>query len=411
MLAVPESIRYFTLLWENSPDRTPVFKKYYSKAEQLEKEMIFEEFYQKINAFKSAKHAASLRDGDPSKTFFPLFRSFLQTVFDYENDQLEIILSDKFKNVSRDFFYQARAFGPELSPENIYQGLRNVWIMNGLQLMMGLPVEITPSVFAYSMIYPYSDNFLDDPQITGEEKEAFSNRFNQRLHGQPVQPLNFTEEQLFRLVEMFETQYPRVEFPEVYESLYAIQKAQTNSLALNHHPALCETKVLEICFEKGGASVMADGYLVAGRLTRQQERALFGYGIYLQLLDDIQDVKEDAEACTRTLFSGHENNTSDAFVNKTIHFGRKALDEMRCFPGPEPELMLRLMNRSIENMIIESVGMNDLHFSASFLNEYESHSPLRFQFVRNKRSEAKSHRFALFQKYFEKSARQPVNAV
>lgn len=411
MLTIPESIRYFTLLWENSPDGIPVFKKFYSKAEQLEKEMVFEDFYQKINAFKSVKQVTSLRDGDPSKTFFPLFRSFLQTVFDYESDHLEIILSDQFKNVSRDFFYQARAFGPELSPENIYQGLRNVWIMNGLQLMMGLPVEITPSVFAYSMIYPYSDNFLDDPRITNEEKQAFSNRFNQRLHGWPVQPLNFTEEQLFRLVEMFESQYPRVEFPEVYESLYAIQKAQTNSLALNHHPELCENKVLEICFEKGGASVLADGYLIAGRLTRQQERALFSYGIYLQLLDDIQDVKEDAEACTRTLFSCRENFTTDAFVNKTIHFGRKALDEMRCFSGPEPELMLGLMNQSIETMIIESVGMNELHFSASFLNEYESHSPLRFQYVRNKKSEAKSHRFALFQKYFEKAARQPVNAV
>jgi hypothetical protein len=76
--------------------------------------------------------------------------------------------------VSKNFFYKARDFGQELTPENIYQGLRNVWIMNGLQLMMNLPVEITPSVFAYSMIYPYSDNLLDDPNISGIRKSRNS---------------------------------------------------------------------------------------------------------------------------------------------------------------------------------------------------------------------------------------------
>ena len=401
MLTTSDYIRYFISIWEQSPIQIPLFEKKYSVPEQREKEKAFEDFYQKINSFKSAKSANSLRKGDPSKTFFPIFRSFLQTVFDYETDQLEIILSEKFKNVSRDFFYQARAFGPELSPGNIYQGLRNVWIMNGLQLMMELPVEITPSVFAYSLIYPYSDNLLDDPAVSGEEKQKFSQRFSQRLYGETVIPQNFTEEQLFKLVLMFEKQYPRVSFPGVYESLYAIHSGQTNSLALNHHPQLCDEKILDICFEKGGASVLADGYLVAGHLTHEQERALFGYGIYLQLLDDIQDVEEDAAACTRTLFTNKQKNVSDEFINKTIHFGRQALEEIRCFSGAGTDILLRLMNRSIEMMIIESVGLNESQFSSSFLAEFEKQSPLRFNFVRKKRSQAKSHRLELFQKYFE----------
>ena len=67
--------------------------------------------------------------------------------------------------------------------------MRNVWIMNGVQLMADVPVKITPSVFAYSMIYPYSDNFLDDPNVTEEEKQAFSKRFNQRLHGYGIKSI------------------------------------------------------------------------------------------------------------------------------------------------------------------------------------------------------------------------------
>ena len=154
---------------------------------------------------------------------------------------------------------------------------------------------------------------------------------------------------------------------------------------------------------------MADGYLVAGRLTYEQEKALFGYGVYLQLLDDIQDVKEDTKGQTKTLFSCRDKNISlGAFVNKTIHFGRTIMEEMRCFDGIDIEVMLRLMNRSIEMMIIESAGMNPDYYSKEYLAELEKHSPLRFEYIRQKRSQSKSQRFSLFRKYFEQAPKEQV---
>jgi hypothetical protein len=402
MLAVESYINHFAKIWEKSAETLPGFNRSYSAEEQNARENNFNAFQEKVKSFQSKKNIRALKERDPGQTFFPVFRAFLQNVFDFEPDQLEIILSSEFKNVSKDFFYKARKFGTELSPDNIYQGMRNVWIMNGLQLMMGVPVEITPSVFAYSMIYPYSDNLLDDLSITAKEKQEFSYRFNQRLHGENVVPYNHTESQLFLLVGLFEEQFPRNEFPEVYESLYAIQQGQTCSLNLINCNGLEESVVREICFEKGGASVLADGYLVAGRLTSEQERALFGYGIYLQLLDDIQDVKEDAEAHTKTLFSCLDGTPDlGAFVNKTIHFGRIAMEELRCFNGTEMETMLRLMNRSIETMVIESVGLNPDSYSEKYLQTLEKNSPLRFEFIRKKRTQSKSQRFSMFKKYFE----------
>jgi len=404
MLPVEFYINHFVGIWKDSPEFLPDFKRRYITEEQNAREANFNVFQEKVKSFQSKKNRQALKKGNPGKSFFPVFRAFLQNVFDFEPDQLEIILSDDFKNVSRDFFFKARMFGPELSPENIYQGMRNVWIMNGLQLMMGLPVEITPSVFAYSMIYPYSDNLLDDPNISGTEKKDFSRRFNRRLHGEHVESQNHAESQLFRLVGMFEKQFPRNNFPGVYESLYAIQQGQTRSLNLMNSNGMEESVVREICFEKGGASVLADGYLVAGRLTPQQEQALFGYGIYLQLLDDIQDVKEDAEANTKTLFSCLDGTPDlSAFVNRTIHFGRRAMEELRCFNGTEMETMLRLMNRSIETMIIESVGLNPDSYSDDYLQSLERYSPLRFEFIRQKRSKSKSQRFSMFKKYFEQA--------
>jgi hypothetical protein len=273
--------------------------------------------------------------------------------------------------------------------------------MNGLQLMLNLPVEITPSVFAYSMIYPYSDNLLDDPNISSKEKQEFSNRFNRRLHGENISPLNHTEAQLFNLVAMFEEQYSRIDFPEVYQSLYAIQKGQTDSLRMMKTNGTAENEIRRICFEKGGASVLADGYLVAGKLTKREERALFGYGIYLQLLDDIQDIKEDADANTNTMCSSLQNVNLGEFVNRTLHFGRVALEEMKCFKAPNVDVFLNLMNRSIETMAIESVGLNETGFSKDYLAEMEKYSPLHFDYIRRKKAQSKSQRFVLFQKYFE----------
>ncbi len=402
MLPVESYINHFAGIWEESSEQLPEFSRSYTADEQNAREANFNAFQEKVKSFQSKKNRQALRKGDPGQSFFPVFRAFLQNVFDFETDQFAIILSDDFKNVSKDFFYKARMFGPDLSPGNIYQGMRNVWIMNGLQLMMGLPVEITPSVFAYSMIYPYSDNLLDDPNISGAEKQEFSRRFNRRLQGEKVEPESETESQLFRLVGMFEDQFPRNEFPKVYESLYAIQQGQTHSLNLINCNGLNESEVQKICFEKGGASVLADGYLVAGRLTDEQEQALFGYGIYLQLLDDIQDVKEDTESNTKTLFSCLDGTPDlGAFVNRTIHFGRKAMEELHCFKGTEMETMLRLMNRSIETMVIESVGLNPDSYSEDYLQKLEQHSPLRFEFIRQKRTQSKSQRFSMFKKYFE----------
>ena len=401
MLAVDQYIRHFATIWENSPATLPDFHRTYLITEQYERETRFEEFQKAIKELKNKKNIKKFKD-DPGTSFFPMFKRFLETVFDFDVDQLEIILSENFRNVSSDFFYKAREFSPELKPESIYQGMRNVWIMNGIQLMLNLPVEITPSVFAYSMIYPYSDNLLDDPEISSAEKQAFSERFNQRLHGIDVEPHGHIERQLFRLVEMFELQYDRQVFHDVYESLYAIQRGQTRSLSLSKDNSLSDKEILSICFEKGGASVLADGFLVAGNLSHEQQQALFGYGVYLQLLDDIQDVKEDTGANTNTMFSCMDNQSLEIVVNKTIHFGRIALDEMKCFDAIDVSIFLSLMNRSIETMILESVGLNETWYSEEYLNRMNRFSPLRFEFVRQKKSESKSQRFALFQKYFDK---------
>ncbi len=82
------------------------------------------------------------------------------------------------------------------------------------------------------------------------------------------------------------------------------------------------------------------------------------------------------------------------------------MEEMRCFEGTDIDVMLRLMNRSIEMMIIESAGMNPDYYTGNYLAELEKLSPLRFEFLRQKRSQSKSQRFSMFRKYFEQAPKE-----
>ena len=46
--------------------------------------------------------------------------------------------------------------------QEIGQAMRNVWIMNISQVLLNVEVKFTNAIFAYSMLYPYTDNILDD---------------------------------------------------------------------------------------------------------------------------------------------------------------------------------------------------------------------------------------------------------
>jgi hypothetical protein len=299
------------------------------------------------------------------------------------------MFSDELIEVSKSFVRQARAFDPDLSFHDIFQACRNVWIMNGLQLIMGIPMQLTDSIFAYSMLYPYSDNIIDDPNISGPEKMVFSERFCDRLSGLKSEASNKTEIAIFRLVEMIEVQYSRVDFPEVYESLLDIHEAQTRSLYLIHDSdSMSYREVLKICLTKGGASVVADGYLVAGHLTEAQQYFLFGYGAYLQLLDDIQDVDEDYAAGLMTVFSGEVFLSSlDEKLNKTYWFGEKVMESLEYFNGQHIELFKSLMRKSMDLFIIEAIAQTPEAYSPKYISDFETYSPFHFSYIRKRKEQ------------------------
>ncbi len=117
---------------------------------------------------------------------FPLAGEILKNTFSLEDRHVDALTTYGFTDSIEEFVRQARRFDPQISAEAIYQAGRNVWTMSFLQYLLGLPVQLTPSVLAFSLLYPYSDNYLDDPDLPLAGKQEFSRRFGQRLKGEDV---------------------------------------------------------------------------------------------------------------------------------------------------------------------------------------------------------------------------------
>ena len=311
---------------------------------------------------------------------FPLAGNFLKTTFGLEDRHVAALTSYGFAESIEEFVRQARQFDPDITTADIYQAGRNAWSMNLMQYLLGLPVEVTPAVLAYSLLYPYSDNYLDDPGLPAKEKAAFSRAFERRLEGRPVVPANPGEQKIFDLVGMIEGQFERQLYPEVYASLMAIFRAQSKSMQLQlPNASPYELDVLGLVFEKGGTAVLADGYLVAGSLTPFQREFSFYYGAFTQLMDDLEDVKQDRRDGIMTVFSQTAGHWPlDAVTGRAIVFGNGLLDAMSCFHVSGLETLEEIMRKCITPLMIDSAGRVGYLYSRRTLDEFERHFPYRF---------------------------------
>lgn len=376
----------YTAHWEKSEPSFPFIAHRYELSEKSSREKVLDQYLDSIKELRKRRLSGKKLTAVEEHFFFSNTQDILCQALGFNAQQLGLMFSDEIKEVTRQFVQQARQFDGELTFQDIYQGGRNVWIMNGLQVVLGLPVMLTPSIFAYSMLYPYTDNLIDDPEISAVDKLIFSHNFHKRLEGQFPTPNSRAEAHIYRLVGMIEDEFPRDEYPRVFDSLIAIHDAQTKSMQLmNNGSGLTETDVLKICLEKGGASVVADGYLVAGKLTKAQEYFLFGYGAYLQLLDDIQDVEEDGIAGLKTVFS-KDTASLEYKINKTYWFGEQVMQSLPLLGG-DLTIFQSLMRKSMDLFIIEAIAQNPDHYSPEYRNRMEAHSPFGFPYIQQQKDQ------------------------
>ena len=87
------------------------------------------------------------------------------------------------------------------------------------------------------MLYPYSDNFLDDPTISTADKIAFQGKFRRWLSGyHDPGPSSPGEKKVHDQVMVIEQQFDRTKDINAFNSLVAILDGQTASLRQHTKP-------------------------------------------------------------------------------------------------------------------------------------------------------------------------------
>ncbi len=394
-VSVPEMIRDFTAqhlsLWWSCERSFPVFNASFSAQEQAAREKKLEKLADGlVYELKRMPRAPEERQRWAEQLrprLQPALVDFARDALNLEQRHLDFIESTGMVEANQEFARMARRFDPNISAEDIFQAGRNVMTANFMQVILGLPVEVTPSVFAYSMLYPYTDNYLDDPAVSPTTKIAFNHRFQNRLMGETIRPANANEAIISNLVGMIELQWERSRYPQVYDSLLAIHAAQARSMSLVA-PGVSpfELNVLGISFEKGGASVMADGYLVAGLLTPAQANFMYGYGAFTQLMDDLEDLRQDLREGRATIFTQTAGHWPlDGLTNQIFHFGRAIFHDLDDFPAPATAPLQDLITRGIDPVLIDTIGRAGKYYSTDYLRELERHMPYRFANLRRLR--------------------------
>jgi hypothetical protein len=350
-----------------------------------------------------------------------VFSEFATVALSLPADAIDLI-TGVFLPTGAEFARRSRQFDPELTMASIIQACRNAWTVCGLQPLLGEPAGITPSIVGYSLLYPYTDNYLDAADESTAAKREFCTRFRQRLRGVSLPAANRHEAAVWALVAMVEGQYPRAQYRQVFEGMLAIHQAQEESIAqLTAKSARLSAKrflqrgwrrprldgappverLLAISCAKGGTSVLADACLARGWVTAEESRLAFDWGALLQLGDDLQDVREDLRHGSATLFTCAvaEGRPLDALVCQLLNYAERVGAEMDGFTHGAPALK-NLLRTSWRSLIVASIANAREFFTPAFVREIESTAQFRFNFLARRHKHV-SRRKGLYAEVFD----------
>jgi hypothetical protein len=264
--------------------------------------------------------------------------------------------------------------------------------MNLLQSINNINIKLTYPIFGYSMLYPYTDNLLDNKHITSEEKRFLSERLKRRLQGENLFPLSDYEDKVFELISLIEKVYPRNYHYSMYKSLLYIHLSQTQSLdQYNNNGTLDLETILCLSFKKGGISVLTDAYLVNGDLNLDEIIFSFGLGIVLQLIDDLQDIKSDYKFNNQTVFTYcNDKSQMDETTLKLINFILKVIDTVPEYNTNFIGNLKQALKQNCILMILFSISRSSSSYSKEFIRNIQKHYPFPASYMKNFNSQINS---------------------
>lgn len=389
--AIADAIRE----WSRCSGSWPPTGPRYTPREQKQREKAWD------RALDDVRRTCRQRAPDAKARLTQSFARFAAEALDLGPDAIHL-LTDGFLPVGTQLARWAHRFDPGLSHADITQAARNSWTACGMQPLLGTPLRLTPSILAYSLLYPYSDNYLDQRSITHADKVRFSHRFRSRLRGEALLATGPHELRVWEMVHMIEQEFPRAHYRGVFDSLLAIHAAQEQSVRqLDECGRLTAAELLRISCAKGGTSVLADAFLVRGYVTPAEFDFAFLWGVLLQLGDDLQDIHEDLDRGSDTLFTRavRAGLPLDSLVEQLLNLSDSVAARMDALPDA-PALNKNLLRMSGRSLVLMAIAQARNCFTPAFLARMEPSSPFRFKFLAKRKQKLAGDR-GLFQRIFD----------
>ena len=374
--AVRQLTEKYLAMWRDLPDVEPEFSRRFTPWQQRENERQLE--MQLKRSPISFGTDGDMQDPESFRISFDVIKTVVGSSL-LSHDRLNADYFNESEKVTRQFMVDAKLFDPSLSQNDVHQALRNLWVFNSIQMIVGKKMELTPSSFAYSLLYPYTDNGLDSSEHSSDEKQGYISWLSEWFLGNKYRPIDDWTGKIAELLMMIEKEYPAPEFCDVYLSLSAIHRAQSKSLILhNIQHGSDEENLTAITIEKGGTSVLADGYLAAGRLNNAEADCFFEYGVLLQLVDDLLDIDEDGVNAHSTPFLRiAERGNLDSAARRLLLFVKHCAGQLSNLNRSHAHRVKEMVEQSCSFLILETAARHREFYSSRFLQNVECWMPLR----------------------------------
>jgi hypothetical protein len=287
---------------------------------------------------------------------------------------------------SADFLNQSHQREVGLGPRDHYRALTNYWVY----LILGTIFDdtdviscLSEGVYAYSFLYPYSDDLMDSANVDTEQKKLFCKNVASKILGRIIEQNAFesnSDDTILlsrerRVYELIDQALSNTKNNALRESLCVINHAQLSSIkqhvkcenvehAVKSLSKQFEQNIFDVSVNKGVASVMPDTYFIVPNdgLTQEQAELAAMVGAMGQFINDVEGLFDDLDekSLTPALISYLKHKTLDRFMEKSMTYIerqlRQASVQYSSLPQDRVELLLHIVKL---RLLVAGVYLND----------------------------------------------------
>ena len=286
---------------------------------------------------------------------------------------------DLFQEELMEFIRHERQFSPELSINEIGQAIRNYIVYLMFNELNQMNYGFNTACFGYSMLYPFTDNYIDSKEHSDEEKQRYNQLIQDKIEGKVVHPKSVHEKKTCDLLQAIESKYPREIDRTIYDLLLMMLEAQEGSLLQqNTTKSLAVEERLDISIYKGGISVLIDRFFVEKEITEEDLLFYLEFGFFLQLADDLRDIDEDSNNGNQTIFTFDLRFVQqEKIVNKMLHFLQRIMNSYQA----ENYIFKNFILSNCYQLIYISVFGSKCFFSKEYLDKLEIYLNVTYLFL------------------------------